>query len=292
MCPSPSPGKLHIHTVTDLDLPALDVYRHLKDRHLKCRQGLFIAEGLEVVRRLLRSSFEVQSLLVTPGKLERLSGDVPPGVPVYVASVEQMESIAGFTIHRGSLACGVRPPRPSLEQAIAAAGDGRLVVVMENVADAQNVGVTVRNAAAFGADLVVLAGCADAFYRRAVRVSMGNVFVVPLYLSDDLVEDLPVLRQRLGLELVAAVLSEQATPLSEAPRPARVALLVGAEGDGLSPAVVELCDHRVVVPMRPESDSINVAVAAGIFLYAYSASSASGSTATSGSAKGDAAARA
>ena len=93
-----------------------------------------------MVRRLLRSGFGVQSLLLTPGKLERLRADLRPEVPVYAASVEQMEAIAGFTIHRGAVACGIRRPKLSLDQAVIAAGDGRLVVVLENICDAQNVG--------------------------------------------------------------------------------------------------------------------------------------------------------
>jgi tRNA G18 (ribose-2'-O)-methylase SpoU len=210
-----------------------------------------------------------------------------------VASIEQMEAVAGFTIHRGAVACGVRSPEPTLGQAMAAADSGRLVVVLENICDAQNVGVIIRNAAAFGACLIVLAGCCDPFYRRAIRVSMGNVFSTPLYFSKDLVADLRELRQRLGLEMVAAELSRQATPLDRAPRPAKVALLFGAEGDGLSSAVLDECDHRVVIPMQPGSDSVNVGVASGVFLYAYSSvSSATDSTTTSESANGEAAARA
>ncbi len=282
-----------LHEVDDLDLPALDVYRHLKDKHLACREGLFVAEGLEVVRRLLRSEYGVDSLLVTPAKLERLRDDLRPEVPVYVASVEQMEAIAGFTIHRGAVACGIRGPKLSLEQALTAASGGRVVVVMENICDAQNVGVIIRNAAAFGASLIVLCGCCDPFYRRAVRVSMGNVFGMPLYYSDRLAEDLGFIKQRLGVEAVAAELSSGATPLSRAPRPEKVALVFGAEGDGLSADVLGACDHRVVIPMTPGSDSVNVGVASGVFLYAYSsASSATDSTTTSESAKGEAAAKA
>ena len=289
-CQGMSATSPQVHKVDDVDLPALDVYRHLKDKHLACRAGLFVAEGLEVVRRLLGSRFGVHSLLLTPGKLEQLRADLGPDVPVYVASVEQMEAIAGFTIHRGAVACGIRRPKMNLDQAVAAAGDGRLVVVLENICDAQNVGVIIRNAAAFGTDLVVLAGCCDPFYRRAVRVSMGNVFNTPLYFSDHLVEDLRVLKQRLGVELVAAELSPRAASLVDAPRPARVALVFGAEGDGLSEAVLNACDHRVVIPMKPGSDSVNVGVASGVFLYAYSVSSATDSTAASPSANGEAAA--
>jgi len=276
-CDNPPPGT---HRVDDLDLPALDVYRHLKDRHLKCRQGLFIAEGLEVVRRLLLSSYRVHSVLLTPEKLERLAPDLPAGVAVYLATVKQMQDLAGFTIHRGALACGVRPAPRSLDEVIAVGDAARLMVVLENICDAQNVGVIVRNAAAFGAGLVVLSGCCDPYYRRAVRVSMGNVFRVPLYVTDRLADDLQAFRERLGVELVAAELSAAATPLGAAPRASRVALLFGAEGEGLTAETLRLCDHRVVVPMATGTDSVNVAVASGIFLYAYSASTTAASALT------------
>lgn len=263
--------------VQTVDSPALDVFRHLKDKHLKCREGLFIAEGLEVVRRMLRSRFRAHSLLLTPGKLERLSEDIPADVPVFVTTVEQMEAIAGFTIHRGAVACGIRQPPLDLDAAVAAAGDTRLVVVLEGICDAQNVGVILRNAAAFGAGLVLLSGCCDPFYRRAVRVSMGNVFRLPILQTDRLVEEVQALRRRLDLELIAADVSSGATPLDRAPRPPHIALLFGAEGDGLSPALLDVCNHRVVIPMRPGTDSVNVAVASGIFLHAYSASTTAAS---------------
>ncbi|MFQ5492112.1 MAG: TrmH family RNA methyltransferase [Phycisphaerae bacterium] len=265
----PEGGQIELSQVTSLDVPALDVFRHLKDRHLKCREGLFVAEGLEVVRRLLRSDYEAHSLLITPGKLESLRADLVPEVPVYVASVEQMQQVAGFAIHRGAVACGVRPAPLTLDEALARCGDGRLIVVLENTCDAQNVGVIVRNAAAFGAGLVVLSGCCDPFYRRAVRVSMGNVFGVPLYFSESLAADLQVIRQRLGVRLVAATPGAGACELGTADTRGPVALLFGAEGDGLSQQVLDMCDDRVSIPMRPGTDSVNVSVAAGIFLFCF-----------------------
>ena len=272
---------LQIHHLDSLNHPdglntALDVYRHLKDRQLKCREGLFIAEGLEVVRRLLRSRFQVHSLLLTAAKLERLRADLQGlKAPICVATVKQMEAIAGFAIHRGAVACGFREPPVDLETAIATASRGRLIVVLENICDAQNIGVIIRNAAAFGADLVILSGCCDPFYRRAIRVSMGNVFAVPLFFSENLVGDLISIRQRLGVELIGTELSPTATPFQEAPASDRLALLLGAEGTGLSTPVLEICDRRVVIPITPNSDSVNVAVASGIFLYAYSSPSVS-----------------
>jgi tRNA G18 (ribose-2'-O)-methylase SpoU len=258
-----------VHEVTDVAVAVLDVYRDLRDRRLKAREGVFIAEGLEVVRRFLRSGLPVQSLLVTRGKYERLQADIPAGVPVYVATLEQIESVAGFNVHRGALACGRRPANPDLGVVVSGAVAGQPIIALENVTDAQNVGVIIRNAAAFGVPLVMLGSCCDPFYRRAIRVSMGNVFRIPVYASPDLSPDLQTLRDRYGYRLVAAVASEDATPIQAAPRLARVVLVFGAEGEGLTSAVRGLCDQQVVIPMAPGMDSLNVAVASGIFLHYY-----------------------
>ncbi|MCP4591576.1 MAG: RNA methyltransferase [bacterium] len=259
-----TPSFTHVAT---LDAPGLEVYRHLKDRDLKCREGMFIAEGLEVVRRLLRSDFRIHSLLVTPGKLERLLPDLPAGGRVFIADQSQMEEIAGFAIHRGAVACGFRRAKPDLETALTAAGPTGTVVVIEKVRDAQNVGLVIRSAAAFHASLIVTCGCCDPFYRRAIRVSMGNVFRLPIYDTNDAVSDLQILRRRLGLTLIAAEVSAQAVPLHTITRPPRTALLLGSEGSGLSDELLAICDHRVVIPVDRSSDSLNVATAAGIFLY-------------------------
>jgi len=274
---------LDVRPVLDLHDPELEVYRHLKDRHLKCREGLFVAEGLEVVRRLLHSRLTVHSLLVTPRKLERLAGDIQPGVPVYVADLDRMQEVAGFAIHRGAVACGHRPAPATLADAMTAAERTRLVLVLENICDAQNVGVVLRNAAAFGVGLVVLSGCCDPFYRRAIRVSMGNVFRIPLYVTERLIEDLEALRRHLGYELIAATTTgepvrrtdpDQCTTGNptqpDAPiEPRRIALLFGSEGDGLSSRVLDTCDRRMAIPMAAGCDSLNVAVASGILLYAH-----------------------
>ena len=266
---------LNIIEVENVDDPALDVYRHLKDRQLKFRRGLFIAEGELVVRRLLHSDFRAHSLLLTRTRFAALRADIPDGLPVYLTTVEQTREIAGFEIHRGAVGCGYRREPLTLDAAVEAArrrGRSRmLVAIAQNVCDVQNIGLIVRSAAAFDAALVVLGdGCTDPFYRRVVRVSMGNVLRLPVYETDDLSRDLPLLREQLGLSLVAAELSDAATPLTEANRPRRVGVLFGSEGAGLTAPVLELCDQRVVIPMNPGSDSVNVGVASGIFLYAYS----------------------
>ena len=153
-------------------------------------------------------------------------------------------------------------------QAAALPPGARAVVVLENLTDVDNLGALARHAAAFGADALVLSPrCADPFYRKAIRVSLGAVFGLPIVRAESWPGDLEVLR-RDGVAVVGAVVEAGATPLARFTPPARFALLLGAEGPGLSAAARACCDHLVTIPMSPGADSLNVATAGAIFLYA------------------------
>jgi tRNA G18 (ribose-2'-O)-methylase SpoU len=248
--------------------PRLDDYRHLKERHLNAVSARFVAEGERVVRRLLQSDVRVCSVLATPARLAALGGalDGPFAFPVYAAPQAVMDGIAGFHVHRGCLAVGERPPpRPPL-----AGAHG--VVVLEDLVDVDNLGAVARNAAAFGAGALLLSPrCADPFYRKAIRVSLGAVFDLPVSRLERWPDGLGDLRAQ-GFAVVAAVLAPDATPLLRFTPPPRWALLLGAEGPGLSPGAVAACDHRVTIPMSHSrgADSLNVATAAAVMLYALS----------------------
>jgi len=257
--------------VTEVDDPRLADYRALKERHLNAAGGRFVAESERVVRRLLASALPVRSVLVTPPRLRALEdvlGDAATAgaFPIYVATQAVMDAVAGFHVHRGCLAVGERP----LARAVPAGARG--VVVLEDLVDVDNLGAIARNAAAFGADALVLSPrCADPFYRKAIRVSLGAVFDLPIVRLPRWPDDLDGLRE-LGFSLVAAVLAPTATPLPRFVPPARWALLLGAEGPGLSSEAVSRCHHRVTIPMSTSkatsADSLNVAVAAAVILYA------------------------
>jgi tRNA G18 (ribose-2'-O)-methylase SpoU len=256
--------------ITDADDPRLADYRALKERHLNAETGRFVAESERVVRRLLASGIAVRSVLATPPRLRSLEDALPPAdsaapaFTVYLAQQDVVDAIAGFHVHRGCLAIGERPP----SRAIPAGARG--VVVLEDLVDVDNLGAIARNAAAFGADALVLSPrCADPFYRKAIRVSLGAVFDLPIVRLARWPDDLDVLR-KLGFSLVAAVLSPGATPLPRFAPPARWALLLGSEGPGLSPGAVLRCHHSVTIPMATSTgaDSLNVATAAAVMLYA------------------------
>ncbi len=247
--------------ILDADDPRVADYRQLKERRLN-EAGRFVAESERVVRRLLASGLPVESVLLTAPRLATLADALAGDFPVYLAPQEVLDRVAGFHVHRGCLAVGVQP-RPGQVPPGA-----RTLVVLEDLTDVDNLGAIARHAAAFGADALLLSPrCADPFYRKAIRVSLGAVFGLPIVRLPRWPEGLQALRAE-GLAVVGAVLDADATPLPAFARPPRVALLFGAEGPGLTPGARAACDHRVTIPMSPGADSLNVATAAALFLYA------------------------
>jgi len=246
--------------ILDADDPRVADYRELKERRLN-EAGRFVAESERVVRRLVETGLAIESVLVTPPRLATLADALEGPFPVYLASQAVIDGIAGFHVHRGCLALAHRPANPTLPPA------ARTIVALEDLTDVDNLGAIARHAAAFGADALFLSPrCADPFYRKAIRVSLGAVFELPIVRAARWPDDLIALRAS-GLAVVGAVLDPDATPLERFARPPRVALLFGAEGPGLSPAARAACDHLVTIRMSPGADSLNVATAAAVFLY-------------------------
>jgi tRNA G18 (ribose-2'-O)-methylase SpoU len=252
-----------------LDDPRLDPYRDVKDRDLAQRGGLFIAEAEQVVRRLLASDYPVESVLVFPRKAEEIARITPPGVPIYVVPNEIMNQVLGFKFHSGVLACGRRKPPLKLDEFLPITGPLTLVVCPETN-NTENLGLIIRIAAGFGATAILLGErCANPYYRQSIRVSMGEIFKLPIVQSDDLAKDLRWLKEERGVELIATVIDADAEPLNQAHASERKALLFGGERHGLSEDMVKLCDRKVTIPMLLGTDSLNVHVAAAIFLYEF-----------------------
>jgi len=263
---------VNIQDVTDSDDPRLDDFRDLNsiDRRpdLPTGKGLVIAEGVLVVQRMLASRFNPHALLGTERRLDELKDDLAgTAAPFYRASADVMARAIGFHLNRGVLAAARRVP----ESGVAELVDGaRTVAVLEGVNDHENLGSIFRNAAGLGVDAVVFgSGCADPLYRRAVRVSMGHALLVPFARTTNWPGDL-VLLQESGFRLLAMTPLAEALALPEAmtaARDQRVAVLVGAEGPGLSTAAMRMSDVRVRIPMSRGTDSLNVATAAALAFY-------------------------
>lgn len=251
--------------------PRVADYVGLTDADLRRREDpVFIVEGVIAIDRLLDSAYEIRSLLVTPKHAERFATTAP----VYVASPDVMNAVAGFDIHRGALAAATRPPVPTLEALLRTA---TTAAVLEGLNDHENMGALFRNAAAFAVDAVVLSpDCCDPLYRRSVRVSMGHVLHVPFTRLDDWAGALDRIRG-VGLTVLALTPDGEADDISRIDWPERAALCLGAEGPGLSPAILDAADQRVRIPIAPGVDSLNVATAAAIaFHHARQAHNASG----------------
>lgn len=253
-----------IHSIDD---PRIAPYRNLPERTLR-GEALFIAEGWFVTERLLHSEYACDSVLMAADRADELADRIPDGIPLYVGDRRLLYEVVGYKFHQGILAAGRRKPFRSAEELFAGPWqDQPIWIVCPEVTKPENLGLVFRSAAAFGVSGVLLGErCCDPFTRRALRVSMGAVTAVPIAKTRDLYADLKAVKQRWGLHLVAAVLSESAVALPDFARPFPCAVMLGHETEGLN-AWLELCDSQVTIPMSPEVDSLNLGVAAGIFLY-------------------------
>lgn len=265
--------------IDDPEDPRLSDYRDLTDIALRRvrepAEGLYIAESAKVIARAVGAGHRVRSVLVQEKWLDdatRVAGEAP----VYVVRDDVAEALTGYAVHRGALAAMHRPALPAVAEVVAGA---RLVVVLEDIVDHTNVGAAFRAAAGLGADAVLVSPrCADPLYRRSVRVSMGTVFQVPWTRLPDVErggrrgawEAARDVLHDAGLHLAALALREDAVDLDvfAARRPERVALLMGTEGDGLTPAALAVADTVVTIPMAGGVDSLNVAAASAVAVWA------------------------
>ena len=292
--PDGTPGPLV--SVDDADDPRLHFYRDLNDPAGRLRrdmeQSVFVVEGRLAVDRLLTSSYSVRSLLIDVHQLtaasDLVSATRAAGAPVFVASRAVVADTVGFALHRGIVAVANRPspadPGRVLTTAARTAaptGTPRLVAVLEGLNDHENIGALFRNAAAFGVAGVLLdPTCADPLYRRSVRVSVGHVLHIPFARVTSWPDGLHQLRAA-GFVVAALApraaaadrvsttsLVELASQISGPGQPVGVALLLGAEGPGLSAAALAACDMTVSIPMADGVDSLNVATAAAVAFFA------------------------
>jgi tRNA G18 (ribose-2'-O)-methylase SpoU len=255
--------------IDSLEDSRLDVFRSLKTQNLQRDNRLFIAEGPTVVDRVLRSDFEVRSVLISDSKFASFEDRLPLDVPVYRLKSELADSLVGFNFHCGVMASVVRRPSPPLETWLPPAGPS-LILAGDRIVDPENVGALVRIASAFGTSAVLFSrGSADAFSRRVLRVSMGNVLFLPVLEEVDLPESLRELRERHGFHICSTVLDSSAQPLSACQFPERAVLVMGNEYDGVSAEVQLATSKRLTIPMLNGTDSLNVAVSTGIFLHHY-----------------------
>ena len=271
------PSVLRITPIDDPSDPALRDYRDLTDvalrRVTEPQEGLYIAESAKVIARAVAAGHRPRSVLLLPKwqpEMESVLSSFENSeyeIPLYVGSPEVLESVTGFSMHRGAVASMNRPALASVRDVLDGA---HRVVVIEDVVDHTNVGAIFRTAAGLGADAVLVTPrCADPLYRRSVRVSMGTVLQVPWTRLPEWPEGAAVLHDA-GFTIVALALEDDSVDLDVFAKnpPDRVAILLGTEGDGLSRRALRSADVSVRIPMLAGVDSLNVAAASAVALWA------------------------
>ncbi len=261
--------------ITDPDDPRIAVFQGLRDHVLRQRReqpggdvdGVFVAEGDIVVERALRANYSLLSLLIDGKRTKPLPAVISDNVPVYACAPNVLQKITGYHLHRGVIACFARRPLMSVEEAISGA---TTIAIAEGINNPTNLGVILRCAAGLSIDAYLLSKtCCDPLYRRCGRVSMGEAYELPYGRLGAFPEGLDAV-SRSGFTLLALTPDPTAMPLSElaVSRGQKLALLLGAEGPGLSQAALDASDHRVRIPMAGVVDSINVGSAAAVAFYA------------------------
>jgi tRNA G18 (ribose-2'-O)-methylase SpoU len=254
--------------IATLDDSRLADYSHLTDVALK-KSGscLYIAESLLVLQRALAAGHRPRSVLALGSSVaDAVEATAAFDIPIFSGPPELLEQLTGYLLHRGLIAAMQRPALPAVEELLR---DARRIVILENVVDPTNVGAIFRSVAAIGAEAVLVTPrCSDPFYRRAIRVSMGTVLQVPWTRVGDWPSTKAVLAAS-GFHVAALALADDAVDLRRfaASAPDRVALVLGAEGEGLTPEALEAADTIVTIPMAHGIDSLNVAAAAAVAMY-------------------------
>jgi tRNA G18 (ribose-2'-O)-methylase SpoU len=256
-----------IQRISTLDVVELHPYRTLKRPLEHARLGIFVAEGEKVVRRLLDSGLEVISLLLTPTWLARLqsSGHLQgrEELKTFLAEENLLREIVGFNIHQGIMAVARVPAAPALDELPSA----HLLLALDGLRISENVGVVVRNCAAFGVDAILVGETSCSPYlRRAVRNSMGAVFKMPVIHVPCLAETVAALQHRFHTRIVTAD-PHGALTIYDVALTGNVCIVLGNEDTGVSPEVTSLATDRAAIPMRNQTDSLNVGSASAVFLY-------------------------
>ena len=265
----------NIIEITDFSAPELDVFARLTEGQLKSRQdsekSLFIAESPKVIERALNAGYEPVSLLTERKHIEGQAKEIIArcgDIPVYTADRELLADLTGYQLTRGVLCAMRRRALPSVEELCQ---NARRIAVLESIVDSTNVGAIFRSAAALNVDAVLVTPtCTDPLYRRCVRVSMGTVFQVPwTRIGEDHTQwPQPGMErlQRLGFKTAAMALRDDSFSIDDPAlqQEEKLAIILGTEGDGLSPQTIADCDYTVRIPMSHEVDSLNVAAASAV----------------------------
>jgi len=260
-----------IVSITSLNHPDLTPYRTLRQSVEQFRKGLFIAEGTIVVQRLLESTHTIVSVLITPEWLEEYRDRLAARsehMTVFVGKKELLNTIVGYNLHQSIMALGKMPEQETLETVLTKSVSPHLFVAIDGLANAENIGVLVRNCAAFGVHAILVGETSSSPYlRRAVRNSMGTVFKMPVVHCTTIVESMKALQRSHQFKIFAAHPHTDEQKIQHTDFSGNCCLVFGSEGSGVSRQVLSVCDTHVAIPMQSGVDSLNVASANAVFLY-------------------------
>jgi tRNA G18 (ribose-2'-O)-methylase SpoU len=261
---------LHVQPVDTLDLPELAPYRSMRWQQEHREQGIFVAEGEKVVRRLLESGLHIISLLLPENWLHEYQGLLAKRseqIHVYTAAKRILEQLTGFSMYQGVLGVAKVPAPITIDQALAQFPKPLLLVAVDAISSAENLGGLVRNCAAFGVHAVIAGETSCSPYlRRAVRSSMGTIFKMPIIETASLAGTIQQLRNQ-SVRCIAAHPHTDQSTLAAADFRQDCCIVLGSEGLGITPAVLDACDQAIAIPMQNQVDSLNVGTAGAIFLY-------------------------
>jgi len=260
-----------IKEISSLDSPEIEIYRTLKKPQHHRDQGLFVVEGDKVVNRFLQSNLCVVSVLMVSDLLDfyyPIIDKRPEKINIYTSTVSLLQTIVGFKYHQGIMAVGIIPQHRSLEQILATLTEPAIFVALDRLESAENTGVIVRNCAANGVQALIVGNrSTDPFLRRAVRNSMGTLFNLPVIYSENLATTLALLRYSHNFQIVAAHPKAHSQNLFSVDLCKNSCIVLGNEGVGIDPDILNQCDIQVLIPMVSNIDSLNVACASAVILY-------------------------
>ena len=249
----------------------ISIYRSLKGKQLD-KDGIFIAEGQRVIQALLKTDLQVISALMTEKWLQRLRGQlnrkIKKGTRVYIMGQREIEGLVGFGLHQGVMAAAKAPAKLSLERAWRSWNRPHLLLAINGIKDAENIGLIVRNSVAFGVDAIIVdKNSSDPYLRRAVRVSIGTIFSMPVVYADCLSAALMWLKKKFGTRIIAAAADVKGEILNKTDLSGNICFVFGSEDHGLSKDIIKLADSIVKIPISGKLDSLNVSSASAIFLH-------------------------
>lgn len=270
-------SKFKVQEVYSLNIPELQPYLTLRRPFEHIKQGIFVAEGEKIVRRLLHSNLNIISMLMTPQWYAQLFTNDYQDIQycnttslqqatIYITDKLLIETIVGFNLHQGIMAVGKVPSELSLDELLTKSPP-RLYISIDGLTNAENVGLLVRNCVGFGADVLIVGETSSSPYlRRAVRNSMGTIFRLPVIHAVSLSEMLTTLKNDHGFRIICAHPSGSIN-LHNADLTDDICIVFGNENSGISPDILSICTETITIPMLNEIDSLNVACASAVFLY-------------------------